>query len=171
LSIDKWLSDSDSEEDKKRKEEMFQRLSKDEVQDLKKKSVHKIVQKKQNDVSAEEQIDDLLEEVLKFKEWLNQRTFIKGDLEKIEIWIRNLYIKMKSKQTNDSAKKTEIKEKYKEVPPDFINEKMRIAINKKLRGTPRTSSDTYYLKKLKSIIKEKLKEAEYYEILRDILEN
>ena len=36
--MDKWLTDSDSEEDKKRKEEMFQKLSKDEVQDLKKRA-------------------------------------------------------------------------------------------------------------------------------------
>jgi hypothetical protein len=35
----------------------------------------------------------------------------------------------------------------------------------------KTNSDNYYLRKLKSIVREKLKEAEYYQILRDILES
>ncbi|GAH14295.1 unnamed protein product, partial [marine sediment metagenome] len=44
------------------------------------------------------------------------------------------------------------------------------AKNKKLKGMNKTNSDNYYLRKLKSIVREKLKEAEYYAILRDILE-
>jgi len=44
-------------------------------------------------------------------------------------------------------------------------------LNKKLKGIKRTNSDNYYLRKLKIIIKEKLKDAEYYNIIRDILES
>jgi hypothetical protein len=60
---------------------------------------------------------------------------------------------------------------YKSIPVKFLDEKTRIALNKKLRGMKRTNSDNYYLRKLKIIVKEKLKDAEYYNILRDILES
>jgi hypothetical protein len=60
---------------------------------------------------------------------------------------------------------------YKTIPVKFLDEKTRIALNKKLKGITRTNSDNYYLRKLKNIIKEKLKDAEYYNILRDILES
>jgi len=174
--MDKWLSDRDSEEVKKRKEDMYKHLSKEEVEDLKKKSISEIVKKKEKKLPKEDEVNDFLNELLKFKEWLNQRTFLKGDLDKIEIWIKNLHRKLedekiKNLKLTSLVSKTNIKEKFKEIPVDFLDEKTRIAINKQIRGSSKTSSDTYYLKKLKGVIKEKLKEAEYYDILREILEN
>jgi hypothetical protein len=40
-----------------------------------------------------------------------------------------------------------------------------------LRGVKRSNSDNYYLRKLKKHIGEKLNEAKYYEILKEILES
>ena len=93
---------------------------------------------------------------------------------KIETWIKNLYRRLESNYIqNQSQKKniSKLKEKYREIPLAFLDEKTRIALNKKLRNVNRTASDNYYLRKLKEIIKERLKEAEYYETLRKILEN
>ena len=42
-------------------------------------------------------------------------------------------------------------------------------MNKLIHGANRTNSDNYYLRKLKNILKEKLKEAEYYDILDKLI--
>jgi len=67
--------------------------------------------------------------------------------------------------------RTHLIEQFRTIPPTFLDEKTRIAINKKLNGTKRTSSDNYYLRKLQSLIREKLNEAEYYELLKSILDS
>ena len=111
---------------------------------------------------------------MKFKEWLDDRNYIKGDMIKIETWIKNLYLRLEINNIQNQSQKiniSKLKEKYKEIPPAFLDEKIRIALNKKLRNINRTASDNYYLRKLKETIKERLKEAEYYETLRKILEN
>ncbi|MFX0060096.1 MAG: hypothetical protein ACFE8J_17505, partial [Candidatus Heimdallarchaeota archaeon] len=147
-------------------------LSVEEKTELKKKKINELVKEKPVDQVKDEKSYDFLKEVLIFKDWLNNRTYIKGDIEKIETWIKNIYRKInkvKIKENDRNANKGLI-DKYKEIPVEFLDEKTRIALNKKLRGTTRTSSDNYYLKKLKATIKEKLKEAKYYAILRDILE-
>ena len=100
---------------------------------------------------------------------------MKGDLDKIEAWINNLYLKLGSEAneiSNEEKKsiKSQLKEEFKQIPVNFLDEKTRIALNKKLNGTKKTSSDAYYLRKLKSLIQEKLKEAKYYETLRKIVE-
>ena len=43
MSIDKWLSEEDSKEDKNRREKAFKRLSEKEVKELKKKKIRTIV--------------------------------------------------------------------------------------------------------------------------------
>ncbi|MFX0177587.1 MAG: hypothetical protein ACFE85_15350 [Candidatus Hodarchaeota archaeon] len=172
MSIDKWLSNKDSEEERRKKEEIYKNLSIEEKHELKKKKINELVKEKPVDQVKDEKSYDFLKEVLIFKDWLNNRTYIKGDIEKIETWIKNIYRKInkvKIKENDRNANKGLI-DKYKEIPVEFLDEKTRIALNKKLRGTTRTSSDNYYLKKLKATIKEKLKEAKYYAILRDILE-
>ena len=69
----------------------------------------------------------------------------------------------------DDEKKLLIEE-YKSIPPKFIDENTRIALNKKIRNMKRTNSDNYYLRKLKKIIQEKINEAKYYKCLEKILE-
>lgn len=174
MSIDKWLNEKDSKEEKIKREEAFKRLTKNEVQELKKKKVRDIVKKEIQKTREVSESDKFLDNIIEFKDWLNKRTYLKGDIDKIEIWIRNLYSAVnyeseKKAELTNYNKKKKITEKYKEMPPNFLDEKTRVAINKKIRGTNRTNSDNYYLRKLKKIIQEKLKEAEYYEILDKIL--
>ncbi len=174
MSIDKWLNEKDSKEEKIKREKAFKKLTRNEVQRLKKKKIRDMVKKEAENVYENSEIDKLLNQIIEFKNWLNQRTYLKGDLEKIEIWIKNLnsIVSLSSKRmeklTVNNEKKKFI-EKYKEIPPKFLEEKIRIAINKLIHGTKRTNSDNYYIRKLKSILKEKLKEAEYYDILDKLI--
>ncbi|MHA1916001.1 MAG: hypothetical protein ACW986_18455 [Promethearchaeota archaeon] len=171
MSIEKWLSDNNSKEEKIKREKAFKQLSKGEVQDLKKKKIRNIIEK-ENQKSAEiSEKDKFLQSILEFKEWLNTRTYIKGDIEKIETRITNLYLKLQSdkKIATDNEKKLLIEE-YRNIPLNLIDEKTRIALNKKIRNMKKTNSDNYYLRKLKKIIQERLNEAKYYQCIQKILE-
>jgi len=176
MSIDKWLDDEDTIEEKKKREEIYKSLSKEDKKDLKQQKIRDLVKKSKQMEILSEKRKDLLTKVIEFKDWLDNRTYIKGDIERIETWIENLYLILRENIEKQNGKFSEKKKKkliqnYNSIPVNFIDETMRIAINKKLKGTERTSSDNYYLRKLKSIVREKLKEAEHYEILRDILES
>ena len=171
MSIDKWLNEKYSKEERIKREKAFKKLTRDEVQRLKKKKIRDMVKK---EASENSEIDKLLHQIIEFKNWLNQRTYLKGDLEKIEIWIKNLnsIVSLSSERIeklSSNNEKKKIIEKYKEIPPKFLDEKVRIAINKLIHGTKRTNSDNYYIRKLKSLLKEKLKEAEYYDILDKLI--
>lgn len=174
MTIDKWLSKKDSTEEQIKREKIFKSLSKDQVQDLKKKKIQNLVHKDVQKTSEISDKSDFLDNIIEFKKWLNQRTYLKGDAEKIETWIKNLYSRIQYQtdqevKTIDKDVKREIIKKYKEIPPNFLDEKTRIAINKKIHGTKKTSSDNYYLRKLKTNVQEKLREAKYYEILDKLL--
>ncbi len=174
MSIDKWLSKKGSKEEEIKREEAFKRLTKREVSELKKKKIRNMVQKESQQSKEESDSEELLSIIFEFKDWLNNRTYLKGDIDKIETWIKNLYSTIKneaehkSKLMNSNEKRSLI-EDYKKIPPKFLDEKTRIAINKKIHGIKRTNSDNYYLRKLKSNLKEKLKEAEYYESLDKLI--
>jgi hypothetical protein len=171
LSIDKWLSDKDSEEEKMKREEIFKNLSLEKKLELKKKKINEIVNKKAKEQFKNEKKYDFLKDILLFKDWLNNRTYLKGDINKIETWIENIYTKIKRVQIFEANqnKKNELIDSYKKIPPDFLDEKTRIALNKKLKGIKRTSSDNYYLRKLRNNIQDKLQQAKYYEILDKLL--
>jgi hypothetical protein len=174
MSIDKWLSEKDSKEERIKREKAFKRLTKDEVQDLKKKKIRDMVKKAEHKSSETLEEDKFLHNVIEFKDWLNQRTYLKGDVDKIETWIRNLHSTVNSvieqrEKSIGKDEKSDLIKKYKEIPPELLDEKTRVAINKKIYGTKRTNSDNYYLRKLKNVIQEKLKEGEYYEILDKII--
>ena len=176
MSIDKWLDDEDTVEEKKKREEIYKNLSKEEKKDLKQKKIRNLVHKdKQTDNLSDKQ-KEFLDKVIEFKEWLENRTYIKGDRERIEAWVENLYSILNASLSyqnglySEEGKKNLIQD-YKSIPINFLDEKTRIALNKKFKGMKKTNSDNYYLRKLKSIVREKLKEAEYYQILRDILES
>jgi len=170
MSIDKWLNETDSKEERIKREKVFKQLTKEEVQELKKKKIRNIVKKNEQKMSTQSERENLLQKVLEFKDWLHQRTYLKGDIDKIEMWIKILYSivayesEQKKKSILHNEKKSLIK-KYKEFPPVFLDEKTRVAINKLINGTMRTSSDNYYLRKIKKNLKEKLEEAQYYKIL------
>jgi hypothetical protein len=176
MSIDKWLDDEDTIEEKKKREEIYKSLSKEERKDLKQQKIRGLVKKsKQTEILIDKR-KDLLNNVIEFKNWLDNRTYIKGDIERIETWVENLYYILRANIESQNSHYGEEKKKvliqnYYSIPANFIDEKTRIAINKKLKGMKRTNSDNYYLRKLKSTVRERLKEKEYYEILRDILES
>ncbi|MFX1590385.1 MAG: hypothetical protein ACFFC1_19805, partial [Promethearchaeota archaeon] len=166
MSIKKWLTDDTIGEDRKKREEKYNKLSKEEKIELKKKKLQQIIQEEKKEKPIITKSENFLDEVIKFKEWLDDRNYIKGDLVKIETWIRNLYRRLELNYIQNHSQKrdmSKLKEKYKEIPLAFLDEKTRIALNKKLRNVNRTASDNYYLRKLKGTIKERLKEAEYYE--------
>jgi len=174
MSIDKWLSEKDNKEERTKREAAFKRLSKDEVQELKKKKIRDIVKKESQKANKISEEDKFLNKIIEFKDWLNQRTYLKGDVDKLETWIRNLYstvnseIEQREKSIINNERRDLIKV-YKEIPPKLLDEKIRVAINKMIHGTKRTNSDNYYLRKLKNLIQEKLKEGEYYETLDKII--
>ena len=174
MSIDKWFTKDNYKEERERSEKIFKTLSDEEVQNLKKKSVRDLTQKKSKIKEVNSKPDDFLSYIIEFKDWLNQRTYLKGDIDKIEIWIKNLNKKLDYENNQGLIAKnnviSELGNEFKKIPHNFLDEKTRIAINKKMRGTKRTTSDNYYLKKLNKIVQEKLKEAGYYEILKKILE-
>jgi hypothetical protein len=175
MSIEKWLCEREAEEIKKKKEELFKQLPNKKKQDLKKKSITKIVANDSSKLNSNIS-DTFLSKVIEFKEWLDGRTYLKGDIDKIIINIQNLNNNIDLMKNIENAISSKDKFKllsnlYKEIPPSFLDEKTRVALNKKLRGVTRTNSDNYYLRKLKNTIREKLNEAKYYEILRELVES
>ena len=176
MSMDKWLDDDETKENKKRRNEIYNSLSNEEKNDLSKKKIRELVKKDEITSSFDESRKDFLTKVLEFKNWLDNRSYIKGDIERVQAWIENLYSMVDisinfQKRARFTNGKENLINSYKSIPVKFLDEKTRIALNKKLKGITRTNSDNYYLRKLKNIIKEKLKDAEYYNILRDILES
>ena len=176
MSIEKWLDDEETKEERKKREEIYSSLSNTEKIDLKQQKIRDLVKKDKITSSFDESRKDFLAKVLEFKDWLDNRSYIKGDIERIQTWVENLYslmnasIKFQNRVGfNDGGEN--LINRYKSIPVQFLDEKTRIALNKKLKGIKRTNSDNYYLRKLKIIVKEKLKEAEYYNILREILES
>ncbi|MFX1438136.1 MAG: hypothetical protein ACFFAA_13225, partial [Promethearchaeota archaeon] len=126
MSIDKWLDGKNSKEEKLRRDKAFKQLSKEEVEGLKKKKIREIVKKQEEDKSDHER-EKLLQQIIEFKEWLEQRTYLKGDLDKIVMWIKNLnsIISLSAERRERVTlydEKKKIIEKYKEIPPKFLDE-------------------------------------------------
>jgi len=174
MSIDKWLSESDPKK-REKLEKVYNALPEEKVQDLKKKSIRELTKKKELQKADDPKIKGILDDVLEFKEWIDQRNYLKGDIDKIEIWINNLSKKLnreREKNIKESIKdnRGQLIQQFRKIPFNFLDEKTRIAVNKKLHGQKRTNSDNYYLRKLKAEIKEKLYEASYFQILKAITE-
>jgi hypothetical protein len=175
MSLYKWFDDEETKERRKKKEELYDSLPNNEKQELKKKTIKEVI-KKDNEVQSKRgEKDDysgILHDIIEFKEWLDARTYLKGDIDRIETWIKILYKKVETYSKNLS-KETERKaliEEFRKIPPEFLEEKTRIALNKKLRGDKTNNSDKYYLRKLKLDIDSKLANAKYYKILKRIFE-
>ena len=174
--MDKWLDDDETKENKKKRNEIYSSLSNEEKNDLSKQKIRELVKKDEITSSFDESRNDFLTKVLEFKDWLDNRAYIKGDVERIQTWVENLYSMVNisinfHNKTKFNNKEETLINRYKSIPVKFLEEKTRIALNKKLKGIKKTNSDNYYLRKLNNIVKEKLKDAEYYAILRDILES
>jgi hypothetical protein len=176
MSMDKWLDGNETKEKKSKRNEMYSNLSNEEKNDLKEQKIRDLVKKDKPTYSFDDSRKDFLNKVLEFKDWLDDRAYIKGDIERIQTWVENLYfmidanINLRNKTKFKNGENTLINS-YKSIPVKFLDEKTRIAVNKNLRGIKKTNTDNYYLRKLNILVKEKLKDAEYYAILRDILES
>ena len=171
MSIDKWLKEKEGKEVKEKKEKIFRNLSDEKILDLKKEAIRKITKKDSKDDKENILLDDFYLSILEFKEWISSRKYLKGDLDKIESWIRILYKKISANDHDEkSNKRLELKKKFRKIPPKLLDQRTRIALNKKLQGVKRTSSDNYYLRKLRNFIEDKLKEANYYTIIKEILD-
>ncbi|MFX1600345.1 MAG: hypothetical protein ACFFB6_07095, partial [Promethearchaeota archaeon] len=124
MSIDKWLNEKYTKEERIKREKAFKKLTKEEVQELKKKKIRDMVKKEEQKMSEVSEREKFLQDIIEFKDWLNQRTYLKGDIDKIETWIKNLYSivvyesDQKKKSTAHYEKKRVIT-KYKEIPPKF----------------------------------------------------
>ena len=175
MSLHKWFDDEETKERRKRKEDFYDSLASEDKQELKKKTIKKVIK---NDDGVQSQGDKrkepkgFLHDIIEFKEWLETRTYLKGDLDKIETWIKILYKKIDSysKNLNKEKERETLIEEFRKIPPGLLEEKVRIALNKKLRDVKPNSSDNYYLRKLKLDINSKLTNAKYYEIIKRIFE-
>jgi hypothetical protein len=180
MTIDKWLSEKKQKiPEEEQTIDYSTDLAAQQIHELKKKILGNIVNKNEKELSnksnASVKKDYFLEKVLEFQTWLNARTYLKGDTSKIKIWISNLYRiigeqQKEIKEQQSTENKEQLLERFRRIPPRFLDDKTRIAVNKKLRGMELTSSDTYYLRKLRKQIEKKLKDLKNYQILRDLLE-
>ena len=171
MSIDKWLKEKEGKEVKEKKEKIFRNLPDEKILDLKKEAIRKITKKDSKDDKENILLDDFYLSILEFKEWISSRKYLKGDLDKIESWIRILYKKISANDHDEkSNKRLELKKKFRKIPPELLDQRIRVALNKKLQGVKRTSSDNYYLRKLRNFVEDKLKEANYYTIIKEILD-
>jgi len=188
MTIDKWLSEGEKKDKLEKKIEKLppssepsDKIPPEMEEHLLKESIANLIKNKPTKIpetnkSATED-DYFLKQIIEFKEWLNNRTYLKGDKIKVMRWITSLNSIIEDEQRNQknlsynpSNKKRELIEKFRTVPPRLIDEKTRVAINKKLNGREKTSSDNYYLRKLKRNVREKLKELKYYKILEEIID-
>ena len=174
MSIYRWFDNEETKERRKKKEEFYDSLAKEEKQELKKKSIKKVINN--NGVEPEgdkkNESNGFLQDIIAFKDWLDARTYLKGDLDRIETWIKILYKKIESysKDINKENERETLIEEFRKLPPDFLEEKSRIAINKKLRGVKTNNSDNYYLRKLKLEVDNKLADAQYYKVIKRVIE-
>jgi hypothetical protein len=183
MTIDKWLNEDieikkkNSGESTPKNKTPVHNIPKEQLEELKRKKIRELTGKgkKESKKKAREAEDTFLNYVIKFKQWLNNRNYLKGDLGELETWIKNLYkkldyeIKINQKNHGELSNKTK-KELFKTIPPKLLEEKVRIAINKKLRGVELTSSDEYYFRKIKEKCRNKIKELKHYKTLQKILE-
>ncbi len=183
MTIDKWLNEDieikekGSREEPPKRKKVVHNIPKEQLEELKRKKIRQLTgkTKKESHKKSKGADDTFLNYVLKFKQWLNNRNYLKGDLGELETWVKNLYkkldyeIKINQKEHQELSIESK-KELFKTIPPKMLEEKVRIAINKKLRGVELTSSDEYYLRKIKEECRNKLKELKHYKTLRKILE-
>lgn len=163
MGIDKWIEkneekDKSSEKNTPNKREKDNKMNREQ----KIKKIREVLKNKPSKTpdanldNKNEYNDEFLDYMVEFKHWLNQRTYLKGDIHKLQTWVKNLYSKMEKPsedmlETELKDKKVQLKEDFKLIPPDLVEKKIRLAVSKKIHGRQRNSSDNYYLRKLKKI--------------------
>ncbi len=169
MSLNKWLEEDKSDKNNKKSKKAI--ISPFKEQKLKK--IKESIMKQKQKPEPKDNIDIFLSYVFEFKKFLNSRTYLRGDIEQIISWINNLNYKYKEMLNPENfldpvSKKTRI-ELLKEIPPTFLDEKLTLTLKKHVHKDNMNNSDKYYLRKLKKIVKDELKEARLYQILDKIL--
>ncbi|MFX1339700.1 MAG: hypothetical protein ACFFDK_13900, partial [Promethearchaeota archaeon] len=93
MSIEKWLS-KDSKEKREKIEKLYKELPNEKVLELKKKKIQDLKKKNREEEVDIIESDSVIGKIIEFKNWLNQRTYLKGDLDKIAVRIQNLNRKL-----------------------------------------------------------------------------
>lgn len=170
MSLNKWLDEDNSKNNKAKSKTKI--ISPFKEQKLKK--IKESIKKSQKQESElKDPINAFLSYVLEFKEFLNSRTYLRGDLDNLITWITNLNYKYKelinSNENLDTNDKKSNIELLKEIPPTFFDEKLTLTLKKYAYIDKLNNSDRYYLRKLKSLVKDQLKRARIYQIVDKIL--
>jgi len=169
MSLNKWLKEDKSSKNKKKSRAAI--ISPFKEQKLKK--IKESIIKQKQKPESKDNIDIFLSYVSEFKEFLNSRTYLRGDIEHIISWINNLNYKYKEllnlENSIDPVNKNTKIELLKDIPPTFLDEKLTLALKKYVYRDNMNNSDKYYLRKLKKIAKDELKKAKLYQILDKIL--
>lgn len=170
MSLNKWLDEDNSKNNKAKSKTKI--ISPFKEQKLKK--IKESIKKSQKQESElKDPINAFISYVLEFKEFLNSRTYLRGDLENLITWITNLNYKYKelinSNENLDTNDKESNIELLKEIPPTFFDEKLTLTLKKYAYIDKLNNSDRYYLRKLKSLVKDQLKRARIYQIVDKIL--
>jgi len=170
MSLNKWLDEDNSKNNKAKSKTKI--ISPFKEQKLKK--IKESIKKSQKQESElKDPINAFISYVLEFKEFLNSRTYLRGDLDNLITWITNLNYKYKelinSNENLDTNDKESNIELLKEIPPTFFDEKLTLTLKKYAFIDKLNNSDRYYLRKLKSLVKDQLKRARIYQIVDKIL--
>ncbi len=170
MSLKKWLESGYSKSKGKKIEESVKPITKAQ----KKKAIKKITQTKEEKKKRnKDSIDEFLSHILEFKEFLNSRTYLRGDFDRIITWIRNINYKYEELLNQRKSSEIEVKktktELVKEIPPKFLDEKLSITLKKFVYKSDMNKSDKYYLGKLKKIVQNELKKGNIYQVLDKIL--
>ncbi len=170
MSLNKWLDEDNSKNNKAKSKTKI--ISPFKEQKLKK--IKESIKKSQKQESElKDPINAFISYVLEFKEFLNSRTYLRGDLDNLITWITNLNYKYKelinSNENLDTNDKESNIELLKEIPPTFFDEKLTLTLKKYAYIDKLNNSDRYYLRKLKSLVKDQLKRARIYQIVDKIL--
>ncbi len=170
MSLNKWLDEDNSKNNKGKSKTKI--ISPFKEQKLKK--IKESIRKSQKqETESKDPIDVFISYVSEFKKFLNSRTYLRGDLDKLITWIINLNYKYKelinsNENFNTNNKESNI-ELLKEIPPTFLDEKLTLTLKKYAYKDKMNNSDRYYLRKLKSLVKDQLKRARIYQIMDKIL--
>ncbi len=170
MALNKWLDEDNSKNNKGKSKIII--ISPFKEQKLKK--IKESIRKSQKqETESKDPIDVFISYVSEFKKFLNSRTYLRGDLDKLITWIINLNYKYKelinsNENFNTNNKESNI-ELLKEIPPTLLDEKLILTLKKYAYKDKMNNSDRYYLRKLKSLVKDQLKTARIYQIMDKIL--
>ncbi len=170
MALNKWLDEDNSKNNKAKSKTKIISPFKEQKLKIIKESIRK---SQKQEIESKDPIDAFISYVSDFKKFLNSRTYLRGDLDNLITWINNLNYKYKelfnSNENLNTNNKTSNIELLLEIPPTFLDQKLTLILKKYAYKDKMNNSDRYYLRKLKSLVKDQLKRARIYQIVNQIL--